>query len=254
MGEEEKIVGYVSKVHTHVHLMKGYGETLTDKMIVEKVLCTLTSYFDHVIIAIQESNNLETMKLEDLVGSLETWKKHGSSNKLKGKRDKNQSKKSWSNPQKHKVNDRTSESSKRCEGNSYQKKRREKGVKCYNYEKWGHLAKNYWYKKDNGAITGKNEGVNLASQDSDYSEDMVNMVAVADDHVDSKIWFLDIGCSNHMTGRKVWLTDFDESKKNKVKLADNSSLQAECTNNIVTQRSNESKVMIKDVLYVPGMK
>jgi hypothetical protein len=40
-------------------------------MIVEKVMCTLTSHFDQIIVVIQESNNLETLKLEDLVGSLE---------------------------------------------------------------------------------------------------------------------------------------------------------------------------------------
>lgn len=76
-------------------------------MIVEKVIHTLNSHFDHIIVAIQESNNLETMKLRDLVGSLEahemrfverkgvqdsiqalqteTWKKHGGSTKFKGK-------------------------------------------------------------------------------------------------------------------------------------------------------------------------
>lgn len=80
------------------------------------------------------------------------------------------------------------------------------------------------------------------------------MSAVADDHVESNIWFLDLECSNHITGRKVWLVDFDESKKCKVKLADNSSLQAEGTRNIVIQRSNRVKALIKDVLYVPGMK
>lgn len=86
----------------------------------------MTSHFDHIIIIIQESSNLETLKLEDLVGSLEayemriverkcvqdliqalqtqTWKKHGGSNKLNGKGGKTQRKKSWSNPQKHKVN------------------------------------------------------------------------------------------------------------------------------------------------------
>lgn len=75
------------------------------------------------------------MKLEDLVGLLEahemriverksiqdsiqtlhahTWKKHDGSNKFKGKGDKIRCKKSWLNPQKHKVNDRASESSKR---------------------------------------------------------------------------------------------------------------------------------------------
>ena len=111
-------------------------------------------------------------------------------------------------------------------------------MQCYNCEKWGHVTKNYWYIKDKGSI-GKHEGVNLAHQDSDDSEGgMVVMVAVADNHVESKIWFLDLGCSNHMTGQKVWLADFDESKKRKVKLVDHSSLQAEGTGNIVFQMSS----------------
>ena len=42
--------------------------------------------------------------------------------------------------------------------------------------------------------------MNLARQDSDDSEGgMVVMAAVADNHVESKIWFLDSGYSNHMT-------------------------------------------------------
>ncbi|KAI5411740.1 hypothetical protein KIW84_056710 [Lathyrus oleraceus] len=57
-----------------------------------------------------------------------------------------------------------------------------------------------------------------------------------------------------MTGQKVWLADFDESKKSKVKLNDNSLLQAEGTNDIVIQMSNGGKAMIKDVLHEPKMK
>ena len=107
----------------------------------------LTSHFDHVIVAIQESNNLETTKVEDLVGSLEayelriferkgvqdsiqalqaqSWKKDGGSNKFKGKFDKTHSKKSWSNPHKNKVEDRSSKSSKR-EGGNYRKDKEDK--------------------------------------------------------------------------------------------------------------------------------
>ncbi|XP_050915601.1 uncharacterized protein LOC127130675 [Lathyrus oleraceus] len=90
-----------------------------------------------------DSNNLETLKLEYLNGSLEahelriierkgvqdsthapqaqTWKKHDVSNKFRGK---TKSKKSWLNPQKHKVD---SESSKRGEGTSTNKEEK-KGV------------------------------------------------------------------------------------------------------------------------------
>lgn len=71
MGEYLKITGYLSKVHNLVHLIKGCGEVLNDKTIVEKVMCTLTSQFDHIIATIQESNNLATLKFKDFVGSLE---------------------------------------------------------------------------------------------------------------------------------------------------------------------------------------
>src|ERR1044072_9867021 len=46
MGEDEKVVEYVSKVQKLVHLMKGCGETITDKTIIDKVMITLTSHFD----------------------------------------------------------------------------------------------------------------------------------------------------------------------------------------------------------------
>ncbi|XP_058783257.1 uncharacterized protein LOC131657928 [Vicia villosa] len=159
MGEDEKVAEYVSKVQKLVHLMKGCGETLTDKMIVENVMRTLNSHFDHVIVAIQESNKVEDLKLEDLVGLLEAHeiriverkgvhdsiralqaqssKKNGGSNKFKGKFKKNQGKKPWSNPHKQKDEDRTSESSKVGGGNFRKDKedKKGKGVQCYNCEK-----------------------------------------------------------------------------------------------------------------------
>lgn len=71
MEENEKVATYVSKVQNLVHLMKGYGGTMTDKMIIEKVMKTLISHFDHVIVSIQESSALSIIKLEDLVDLLE---------------------------------------------------------------------------------------------------------------------------------------------------------------------------------------
>lgn len=83
---------------------------------------------------------------------------------------------------------------------------------------------------------------------------MMLIAAVLDEHVDSKIWFLDTGYSNYMNGRRVWLEDFEEPKKIKVRLVNNSSLKAEGIGNIVIQMHNGEKVMIKNVFYIPGMK
>lgn len=100
------------------------------------------------------------------------------------------------------------------------------------------MDKYCWYNKDKGSTKGKDKGANLACQDSYDYEDMVVVAAVADDHVVSKIRFLDLGYSNLMTGKKVWLEDFDSLKNSKVKLTDNILLQAEGTSDIVFQRSN----------------
>ena len=39
-------------------------------------------------------------------------------------------------------------------------------------------------------------------------------------------WYLDSGCSNHMTGHKEWLVNFDMKKRSKVKFADNRVIEA----------------------------
>lgn len=63
MGEDENIACYVSKVRNLVYLVKGCGEVLTNKMIIEKVMHTFASHFDHVIITIQESIVLKPLNL-----------------------------------------------------------------------------------------------------------------------------------------------------------------------------------------------
>lgn len=51
--------------------MKSCGEKITDQMIVERILKTLTARFDFIAIVIEESRNLEFLKVEELQGSLE---------------------------------------------------------------------------------------------------------------------------------------------------------------------------------------
>ena len=41
------------------------------------------------------------------------------------------------------------------------------------------------------------------------------------------IWFLDSGCSNHMTGDKTWFVELDESFKHTVRLGNSSKLREE---------------------------
>ena len=67
------------------------------------------------------------------------------------------------------------------------KKKKRKNGAMLQLRKVGHVVKNCWYIKDKRDTKGKEEGANLARQDSDDYEDMVVMTRITNDHVDSKI-------------------------------------------------------------------
>ena len=51
--------------------MMACGENIKDQDLVEKVLRTLSSRFDYVVVAIEESKDFTEMKLDELQCSLE---------------------------------------------------------------------------------------------------------------------------------------------------------------------------------------
>ena len=61
--EDEKIVVYVARLQTLVPSMKNCVENITDQVIVEKIMRTMTPFFNHVIIEIEESSDLTTLNI-----------------------------------------------------------------------------------------------------------------------------------------------------------------------------------------------
>ncbi|CAL2278324.1 unnamed protein product [Prunus armeniaca] len=73
MPESESIEKYFTKITTIVNLMSSNGEILEDARIVEKVLRSLPPKFDYVVAAIEESNDISALSIEDLQGKLEAY-------------------------------------------------------------------------------------------------------------------------------------------------------------------------------------
>ncbi|KAJ1443272.1 Retrovirus-related Pol polyprotein from transposon TNT 1-94 [Sesbania bispinosa] len=89
--------------------------------------------------------------------------------------------------------------------------------------------------------------------DSEEQPLMLMMITNSESH-NNETWYIDSGCSNHMTGHRGWLVNFDAMKKSTVRFAGNRVIQAEGAGNVAVRRLDGRQAMITDVLFVPGMK
>jgi len=66
----ETVDVYINKVLALTNQMKTNGEIHSEQAKVEKILRSLTPRFEHVVVAIEETNNISTMTVRLLSGSL----------------------------------------------------------------------------------------------------------------------------------------------------------------------------------------
>jgi gag-polypeptide of LTR copia-type len=84
MNKEETIQVFLSRVQTVVNQIRVFGDTMEEKIVVVKVLRSLTPKFDHVVAAIEESKNLDVYSFDELMGSLQTHESRMSKTEDKG--------------------------------------------------------------------------------------------------------------------------------------------------------------------------
>ncbi|XP_027922798.1 uncharacterized protein LOC114180695 [Vigna unguiculata] len=256
MEESDQICEYFTKILTITNQMKSCGETITELMIVEKIMRSLPRKFDYIAVAIEESHDLAAMKVEELQSSLEAHemrlvnrspiknseqalkahhlkyderKKQG---RWKGKRTQN----TWKNRRYEHDSDQPDASEKKGGSWKCHKKKGydKRNIECFNCHKKGHYA-NECYADRGKQKKHQDKEVHVVQEESD-SDPLTLMVTNFAEETHTKSWFLDSGCSNHMIGHKEWLVNFDSSKKSKVKFADDSTLRVEGVGDVVIVR------------------
>lgn len=70
MKDGEKVGDYISRLLTLTDQMKRCNESLNEVDIIEKILRTLSPFFDHIMVTIEETKDLDNMKMKDLQSTL----------------------------------------------------------------------------------------------------------------------------------------------------------------------------------------
>jgi len=70
MKEGEKVDSFLGANLTVVTKMKSNGETMAESTVVSKILRSLTAKFNYVACAIEESNEISVLTIDELHGSL----------------------------------------------------------------------------------------------------------------------------------------------------------------------------------------
>ncbi|KAI5352878.1 hypothetical protein L3X38_005770 [Prunus dulcis] len=119
--------------------------------------------------------------------------------------------------------------------------------KCYNCDKLGRIAKDCYSKKTP-------QHVNYATQvEAAPTMFYASNASGAGVTRDEEIWYLDSGCSNHMTGKEDLLVDIDRNVTAKVEMGTGQLVEVTGKGTLVVE-TKAGKRHIKEIMLVPGLK
>jgi hypothetical protein len=73
MNEDETVSKYFLRVEELVNAMKGLGEKIEESLLVQKILRSLLDKFNPKVSAIEELNDLKTLSIDQLLGTLTAY-------------------------------------------------------------------------------------------------------------------------------------------------------------------------------------
>ncbi|CAN6718042.1 unnamed protein product [Malus baccata var. baccata] len=255
--------------------MRGYGENISNQRIVKKLLISLPRSYDSIASVIENTKDLDTVDVQDVVAILKGYEqridrhdeahtekafvslnitpKQNKYNGNQGFKPQKNWKSKWKKIDNKPINQAgkaagTFEGAKNpcihCDKLHFGECWFKDKPRCHNCHKLRHIAKDYRGKK-------VNQHANFVIQVNDTP----TMFYVCNNATVKKCentWYVDNGCSNHMTGREELLVDIDETKTTKVEMGTGQLIEAIGKGNLAVE-TIMGKRYIKEVMLVPGL-
>ncbi|PSS16340.1 Endonuclease, partial [Actinidia chinensis var. chinensis] len=210
MKAGESVDDYFGRNLIIANKMRIHGEKMDDVVIIEKILRSMTSKYDYIVCSIEESNDLDSLSIDELQSSLLVHEQRISRHAV--------------DEQALQISHGPQQGGRGGGRGTYRGRGRGTGrgrfefdkstIECYNCHEFGHFQ---WEcpkranKQTANYVEAKEEMLLMA---------LVDFKEAASEH----IWFLDSGCSNHMCGNKDMFCDLDSSFRESVKLGNDSRL------------------------------
>ncbi|KAM1079184.1 hypothetical protein ACFX2B_013776 [Malus domestica] len=273
MREDEPLKDYFSRLFDVVTQMKIYGEELPNERIVQKLLISLTKPYDSIVSVIEETKDTDTLNVQDVMASLRAFdqrlERHADSATEKAfqslnigssshsNQHQNKPRKDWKGKNKrwegkpngeHKYNSGNNSGSKTkplckyCDKTHFGECWFKGKPKCHKCFRFGHLQKD--------CRSNTTQKVNIANQVEE--ETNVFCAFSASVEKDNEVWYIDSGCSNHMTAHESLLTDIDTAFTGKVKMGNGNIVKATGKGTLIID-TKRGKRHIKEVMLVPSL-
>lgn len=236
MKAGETVSSYFGRVMETTNDMKNCGEVIDDVKIVEKILRSLTENFNFVVCSIEESKDIDKLTVDELQASLQIHESKVTETKNEEQVLQVENEARYARGRGYGRGRGRSGYRGRGRGRFYVDR---SAITCFNCQKNGHYS---------FECTEKANYVEF-----DEEEELLLMAHANVSKTERKgVWFLDSGCSNHMTGEKSWFTELNDGFKHSVRLGNNSRLMVEGKGNIRFEVEGITQV-ITDVYYIPNL-
>ncbi|KAL5718443.1 hypothetical protein ACHQM5_011344 [Ranunculus cassubicifolius] len=277
MRESEVLKDYFTRFLDVVNQMKTYGEPISDQRVVEKILIILPERYDSIVSVIEQTKDLKTLGVEDLMGTVKAFEQRMN---MRGEKPLESALQS-------KMNLSTSEPSRgrgttRGRGRNTRGRGRGRGdgtrnttevknkPRCGICSKTGHEDRDCWYKDEPQCYKCKKFGHfqrdcdQEGNQRAHYADETEQGVQRGvGEHMfyagqtdrgqrTSEVWYIDSGCSNHMTSNDKIFTEINSDCQSKVKMGNGVPVDAKGKGTIAVE-TKKGRRDIRGVLLVPDL-